>query len=68
MGYENIPLNFTYDWATVEAVRDYQRKNNLVSDGIVGRNTYGAMNRDMKVNRLEIPEVSVAFTKNPEET
>ncbi|NLY97989.1 MAG: murein L,D-transpeptidase [Clostridiaceae bacterium] len=68
MGYENIPLNFTYDWATVEAVRDYQRKNNLVSDGIVGRNTYGAMNRDMKENRLEIPEVSVAFTKNPEET
>ncbi len=61
-GYSPIDLNYTYDLSTVEMIRDYQSKNNLVPDGIVGRNTYNKINEDMVTNRIEIASVSFSVT------
>lgn len=41
-GY-NLAENGSYDAKTLEAVKDYQQKNNLTVDGIVGTKTWGAL-------------------------
>lgn len=61
IGYfdENIPLiSITgyYDEATQNAVRQFQTQNGLTADGIVGRNTWNAIERRYSEIRASLPE------------
>ena len=54
--YANIFAGSTpdiYRGKVVDLVRDFQRENNLPSDGIVGPNTIAAMTADTSANKIE---------------
>ena len=42
-GYYDGSIDYVYGGQTLEAVREFQRKNNLRVDGIVGRQTWAAL-------------------------
>lgn len=42
-GYYNGPIDGYYSGKTFEAVKNFQRKNGLAVDGVVGPNTWGAL-------------------------
>lgn len=60
-GYENIDENSYYDYRLREIVMEYQRNNSLRVDGIIGKNTYEAINKDMEGNGIIIPQIEVKF-------
>jgi len=39
-------LRYTYDTALVRAVKEFQKANNLAADGIIGKRTIAALNRN----------------------
>jgi len=43
LGYTRVNVNGTYDARTLDAVRDFQKKNGLVADGIAGPLTQAAV-------------------------
>jgi L,D-transpeptidase ErfK/SrfK len=45
LGYYRGPINGTYDTVTAEAVRRFQQDQGLAADGIVGPNTYDALQK-----------------------
>lgn len=49
MGY-NLDVDGKFGEKTRNAVKDYQRKNNLTVDGIVGENTWGSINKSSSQN------------------
>ena len=52
-GY-NVTEGYLYDYETKQIVADYQSKNGLIADGIIGINTYAKINEDMEINKISI--------------
>lgn len=50
-----LKVDGTFGNRTKEAVKDYQQKNGLTVDGIVGRQTFGAMNEDFAARQNPEP-------------
>lgn len=62
-GYTGLDLNYYFDTATKNAVKEYQKSSGLVVDGSVGKNTFTKINSDLKENQMIIPEISIDFSK-----
>lgn len=60
-GYEGLEENYVYDKKTKEITMDYQRKNELVADGIVGVKTFTKINEDMEANKIVIHKLDLMF-------
>lgn len=61
MGYTGISEDYYYDNKTKEAIRDYQKNKGLISDGIVGSNTYKSINNDLQIHKILLPEMKIQF-------
>lgn len=61
-GYNGIIENYLFDTITKEAVMDYQNNNGLTPDGIIGQNTFETINRDIELNKINIPNIYIGFT------
>ena len=51
-GYYSGPVDGIFGKGTSDAVKYFQRKNNLVADGIVGKSTYQALGMNSSANAL----------------
>lgn len=60
-GYTQVVENYYYDGSIRDMVADYQSKNGLIADGIIGKNTYAKINEDMEANGIVIHSVSLSF-------
>lgn len=60
-GYEGLNESYYFDKRTKEVVIDYQSKNGLIPDGIVGKNTFTKINEDMEINKIVIPKLDLIF-------
>lgn len=60
-GYTDTTESYYYDTKTKENIIKYQKENNLVADGIIGRNTYQKINEDIEMNKISIPDVNLSF-------
>jgi L,D-transpeptidase ErfK/SrfK len=49
LGYYRADIDGYYGPITEEAVKNFQRNNNLTADGIVGHNTYNALQREIDI-------------------
>lgn len=68
-GYVNIADTYCFDSKTKDAIIKFQKENGLTADGIVGANTYTAINNDMKKNNIIVPEITMELTGTfPKET
>lgn len=63
-GYNNIEENYNFDYRLNEIVVEYQRHNGLLSNGIVGKNTYETINKDMELNSILIPQIKIKLTND----
>lgn len=61
MGYTGILEDYYYDKETKDLVREYQKNNRLVSDGIVGLDTYKSINNDLQIHKIILPEMKIEF-------
>lgn len=58
-GYTGLEGGYYFDSKLKEAVKDYQKSNNLVSDGIIGPKTFDVINEDIKQNSIVIPHIEL---------
>ena len=61
-GYIEIVEDYYFDNLTKNVVIDYQQKNGLAPDGIIGIDTYSKINEDMELNNIFIAERNIKFT------
>ena len=61
IGYIDIEDGYYYDSRTKESIRNYQQKNGLDPDGIVGKATYNKINQDIEVNNILLPDIQLTF-------
>ena len=64
MGYAGISENYYFDSNLKKAVVDYQGKNGLSADGIVGAGTYRSINNDLKTHRIILPQMKIKINGN----
>ena len=62
-GYIDIAENYYYDNKIKEIITKYQKENDLIADGIIGKNTYQKINEDIEKNNIIIPEMQMLFTE-----
>lgn len=60
-GYTDITESYYYNNKIKEVIIEYQKENNLIADGIIGRNTYQKINEDIEINKIRIPEIKLSF-------
>lgn len=63
MGYTNLSNNSFFDQRLRDVAMDYQRKNGLSVDGIIGVNTYKKINEDILKNSIALPELKISFSQ-----
>lgn len=63
-GYTDLVENYYFDLNTRNIVMEYQRKNSLNPDGIIGPNTFSVINEDMKTNSISIPDIDLNLPEN----
>ncbi len=61
-GYTDITKGYYFDSKTKDVVARYQRENGLTPDGVVGKNTYQNINKDMELNKIIVTEIEPEFT------
>lgn len=58
-GYTDLVEGYYFDENLKTVVVEYQKKNVLNPDGIIGPKTFNVINEDMKTNLFSIPEISI---------
>ncbi|MBC8587408.1 L,D-transpeptidase family protein [Paratissierella segnis] len=61
MGYTEIIEDYYFDNEFKDIVMKYQMDKGLVSDGIIGPNTYAKINEDMEINKINICYEEMGF-------
>lgn len=58
-----ITPDFIFSSDTTNIVKEFQAQNNLEVDGIVGKNTFTALNNIIKEKNIILPSFKLSFTK-----
>lgn len=66
-GYIDVVENYYYDNKTKEIIAKYQKENDLIANGIIGKETYQRINEDIEKDNIIIPEMHLSFTEETPE-
>lgn len=59
----SLTLNYMFDEPLHQAIIEYQEENKFIVDGIVGEQTFSAINQDILQNTIVLPVEKIEFRK-----